>query len=314
MPLVFYFSGIHAMSKRHTDEVFKQIDGHGVLLSLHGNYIRGARDWINRICDLHDTSNVSVLFDSGAFTAWNAGEPAQEASELASIYEYAARWCDQRFRETWFISLDVLPGVPNRSPTQEEVAAAVRQSDLNHAELIRALPGRILPVFHRGESPARLNEVQDMSPDYVCLSPLVGTPEPIRIEWSIRVEAHLKARNSLTQLHGLATTGDQIMRVVDWRSVDSTAWIRNAGMGVIFVEHDGRVLRLAVGRRISSNCRAAAQIDLIQDPRLKATVNRVIKERGFDLDRMRDVPVARQLFNLQTVAEWSRRPLYPPAA
>ena len=153
MPLVFYFSGIHAMSKRHTDEVFKQIDGHGVLLSLHGNYIRGARDWIKRICDLHDTSNVSVLFDSGAFTAWNAGEPAQEASELARIYEYAARWCDQRFRETWFITLDVLPGVPNRSPTQEEVAAAVRQSDLNHAELIRALPGRILPVFHRGESP-----------------------------------------------------------------------------------------------------------------------------------------------------------------
>ena len=100
------------------------------------------------------------------------------------------------------------------------------------------------------------------------------------------------------------------MRVVDWRSVDSTAWIRNAGMGVIFVEHDGRLLRLAVGRRISSNCRAAAHIDLIQDPRLKATVNCVIKERGFDLDRIRDAPVARQLFNLQTMAEWSRRP-YP---
>ena len=104
-----------------------------------------------------------------------------------------------------------------------------------------------------------------MAPDYVCLSPLVGTPEPLRIEWSLRVEAHLKARNSLTQLHRLATTGDQIMRVVDWRSVDSTAWIRNAGMGVIFVEHDDHLLRIPIGRHGGSR----RHFDLIQDERLR---------------------------------------------
>jgi hypothetical protein len=60
--------------------------------------------------DLYDTRNVSVLFDSGAFTFWNAGEPPQRASDLARICERAARWCDPRFREVWFITLDVMAG------------------------------------------------------------------------------------------------------------------------------------------------------------------------------------------------------------
>ena len=48
--------------------------------------------------------------------------------------------------------------------------------------------------------------------------------------------------------------------------------------------------------------------DSIEDERLRARVDQVVAERGFDLDRIRDDPVARQLFNLQTMAEWSRRP------
>jgi hypothetical protein len=98
--------------------------------------------------------------------------------------------------------------------------------------------------------------------------------------------------------------------VVDWRSVDSTAWIRNAGMGILFVEHDDHLLRIPIGRHGGSR----RHFDLIQDEQLRARVEQLVAERGFDLDRIRDVPVARQLFNLQTMAEWSRRPLYPQAA
>ena len=231
-------------------------------------------------------------------------EPAQTASQLAKVHERVARWCDSRFRECLFISLDVLPGAPNRDPTPEEVASAIKQSDRNHAELTRVLPGRILPVFHRGERLARLNEVQDINPDYVCLSPLVGTEEPLRIRWALRAEAHLKARNPNTTIHGLATTGTDIMRAVDSRSVDSSAWIFNAGMATIFVEHDGRVLRIPIGRHGGSRRR----FDLIQDEQLRARVEQLVAERGFDLDAIRNAPVARQLFNLQTMAEWSRGP------
>jgi hypothetical protein len=74
---------------------------------------------------------------------------------------------------------------PNHGASPEEIAEAIRQSDRNYAELIRALPGRILPVFHRGESPERLNEVQAMSPDYLCLSPIVRILEKRRIAWSL---------------------------------------------------------------------------------------------------------------------------------
>ena len=179
-----YFSGIATMSKQYTEPAFKLVDGQGVLFSLHPRYQAAAKTWLQRHCEAFDTSNLSVMFDSGAFTAWNAGDPPLKAFALGKMYERVARWCDSRFRECWFISLDVLPGAPNRDPTPEEVALAVKQSDRNHAELTYVLPGRILPVFHRGERLARLREVQDMAPNYMCLSPLVGTEEPLRIRWA----------------------------------------------------------------------------------------------------------------------------------
>lgn len=301
--MVLFFAGIAAMYRRYADEAFSQLDGCGVLFSAHGNYARASSEWLQRHCDLYDTRRISVMFNSGAYSAWNAGDPPAKASDLGRMYENAARWCDGRFREVWFITLDVLPGVPNRIPTQEAVAAAVRQSDRNHAELIRALPGRILPVFHLGKSRARLNEVQDMAPNYLCLSPLVRTPEKTRIKWSVRVAAHLKQRNPNTEIHGLATTGTKIMQAVNWRSVDSTAWIYNAAMAILFVEHDGRLEHIPIGRRNGSR----RHFDAIEDERLRARVEQLVAERGFDLDRMLDDAAARQLFNLQTMAEWSRR-------
>ena len=301
---IVFFSGIAAMSKQYTEPAFKLVDGLGVLFSLHKRYLSASADWLRRHHDRFDLSQTEAMFDSGAFTAWQAGHPPLKASKLARRYERAARWCEGKLKAAWFISLDVLPGTRNRDATQEEVASAIRQSDRNHAELARALPGRILPVFHRGERLARLREVQDMNPGYVCLSPLVGTEEPARIKWSLRAAAHLKQRNPRTEIHGLATTGEEIMRVVDWRSVDSAAWIFIAAMGEILVEHDGRLLRIPIGRHNGSR----RHFDAIEDERLRARVEQLVAERGFDLDRMRDDATARQLFNLQTMAEWSRGP------
>jgi hypothetical protein len=299
-----FFSGIAAMSKKYTEPAFKLVAGHGVLFSLHERYLLASEDWLKRHHDRFDLSQTEAMFDSGAFTAWQAGDPPLKASELAKIYERAARWCEGKVKAAWFITLDVMPGTPNHDASPEEIAEAIRQSDRNHAELTRALPRRILPVFHRGERLARLSEIQDMSPDYVCLSPLKGVGEDIRIEWSSLAAAHIKTRNPQTKLHGLATTGTDIMRAVDWRSVDSSAWILNAGMATIFVEHDGCSLRIPIGRHNWSR----RHFDAIEDERLRARVEQLVDELGFDLDRMRDDAAARQLFNLQTMAERSRRP------
>jgi hypothetical protein len=357
MPIMI-FSGVHAMPKKYSEQVYKQVRGHGVLFSLHKSYVAGARDWLLRNCELHDNEkngdfrDTEIMFDSGAFTAWTKGEPSQTAEQLGEMYQKAARWCEKRFKNVWFITLDVMPGRPRpvrdqegkvimeAGATKEEVAAAVRQSDINHKILAGMLPGRILPVFHRGESYARLDEVSDMNPDYVCLSPLVRTPEKVRTDWSLRVMQRLRARHAGIQAHGLATTGANIMQTVDWRTVDSTAWIFNAAMGIIFLEYQGRFLRLPVSRFITQRRGQHQHIDSIKHPRLLATVERLCAERGFPLDVMRDdtaareavkqnikyephkidyLPelnddpgyMARRLFNMQTIAEWSKRPYRP---
>jgi hypothetical protein len=114
--------------------------------------------------------------------------------------------------------------------------------------------------------------------------------------------AHLKARNPVTQLHGLATTGDRIMRAVRWRSVDSTAWIVKAKNGDILVEHDDHLRCIPIGRRSGSQ----SHFDH-QGERMRARIEQSAAELGLGLDELRGDPAARHLFNLRTVTERSKR-------
>jgi hypothetical protein len=302
MPIRFFAGGIAPVSKKHMGAAFELVDGLGVMFSMHERYLSAGEDWLKRHHDRFNLGQTEAMFDSGAYTARNADHPSLKASELARLYERAARWCEGKLKAAWFVNLDEMP---KRDASPEEIDEATRQSDRNRAELIRAVPERILlPVLHRCESLARLREVQDQNPSYLCLSPLVGTGEDIRIKWSVRMAAHIKARNPNTQLHGLATTADRIMREVNWRSVDSAAWALNAGkFAVIFVEHDDRILRIPIGRQ-----GGPSHFDSIEDKRLRARVEQSVAERGFDLAAMRGDPGLRQLFNLRTMVEFGRRP------
>src|SRR5215472_10954584 len=182
MPIMFY-SGVHAMPKRLSATMHKLTQGHGILFSMHQNYVPAAREWLVE-AKQYDNKSTEVMFDSGAFTAWYNGEPAMKAEELLATYVKAARWCEGRFKNAWFITLDVIPGAPHRAATHEEVTEAVRQSDINHKVLAKELGNRVLPVFHRHESHARLREVMDMNDEYICLAPLARTPENERLQWS----------------------------------------------------------------------------------------------------------------------------------
>jgi len=65
----------------------------------------------------------------------------------------------------------VIPGVPGRKPTHEEIKDAVRRSDANHKVLQAEFGNRVIPVFHQGEHPDRLAEVMEINPTYIGISP-----------------------------------------------------------------------------------------------------------------------------------------------
>jgi hypothetical protein len=52
--------------------------------------------------------------------------------------------------------------------------------------------------------------------------------------------------------HGLATTGGEMMELIDWRSVDSTTWMLQAAMGKIRIDWEGQLIDLPISEGSSA--------------------------------------------------------------
>jgi len=179
----------------------------------------------------------NIMLDSGAFTAWQKGHKT-EVDEVSESYERFLNAADNLFDSIVMVNLDVIPGERGRNPTQEEIKEAVRQSDINLEILKRRFGERILPVFHQGEPEARLEEVIGQA-RYICVSPRNDVAETHRVTWSRDTHDCISNR---VETHGLATTGNEMIKTVPWTSGDSAAFIQHGafGMADIFFD-DGEI-------------------------------------------------------------------------
>jgi hypothetical protein len=181
----------------------------------------------------------AIMLDSGAFTAWNKGEKTT-VDDVKRKYHRFLEIAGDMFEEIWMVNLDVIPGERGRNPTQRELEEALRVSDVNFAILESEFGQRILPVYHQGEDNARLDEVVKQvrgKSNYICVSPRNDLAENLRIQWSREKHKYLETKWPGTMTHGLATTGNVMVRTVPWYSGDSAAWVQHGGFGMIDIFH-----------------------------------------------------------------------------
>lgn len=172
-----------------------------------------------------------IMLDSGAFTDWNKGR-SSAVSDVVRSYQDFLDHAGDLFDEVFLINLDAIPDV---DASDDVKAAKIKESDENFAVLKAAFPNnRVLPVFHQGEAISRLDEVVAMADEYVCLSPNNKEPEKAREMWTLF--HNLAAQD--TNCHGLATTGNGMMRVSGLYSGDSTSWKTHGGNGAIDIRFD----------------------------------------------------------------------------
>lgn len=182
----------------------------------------------------------AILLDSGAFTAWNKGE-VTTVDDVRRKYASFIKKADGLFEEIWGINLDVIPGEKGRDPTQDELKRAVEVSDVNFEILVKEFGNIILPVYHQGEPVERLGECVeqvDGKSNYICVSPRNDLAEGLRVNWSRDAHAELGRKWPHIMTHGLATTGNRMVRTVPWYSGDSAAWVQHGGYGMIDIFHD----------------------------------------------------------------------------
>lgn len=185
-----------------------------------------------------------IMLDSGAFTAWKAGRPST-MDEVRRAYHAFLSEADGVFEEIWLINLDVIPGRAKRPedktkpiPTAMEKSAAIAESDKNLALLRSEFGDNVLPVFHQGEGAARLLEVVDQAKGYMCLSPDNDLAEDHRWQWAQLARTALRDLGCDVQTHGLATTGNEMIREAGLTSGDSAAWNEHGYYGAVDLVED----------------------------------------------------------------------------
>jgi len=275
------------------------------LLSLHGSYLNVARQWLTTISDARDTSNMSVMFDSGAFTAWSKGEPDPDVRTLLKIYKNALKWCLPKFKGVWFISLDKIPGAPGRTATAEEIREAIRVSDDNHYILKSELGDCVLPVFHQSEPESRLFEVVELNPTYICVSPRNDVVEKARRTWSQRTHSLIPT----VRTHGLAATGLAMMLEVPWQSIDSAAWLISS-YGEIFLPGNETLFHIMVSDQHPNRREWGKHLDTISSE-VVSTIQNYCDKVEITLEELRTKSGARELFNVCVLRETSENVFRP---
>lgn len=180
-----------------------------------------------------------IMLDSGAFTAWNSGGHVS-LDQVKRVYADFLDRADGLFDEVWLINLDEIPGAGGREATPEEKARAMEVSDANLAALRAEFGDCVLPVFHQGESKDRFIEILQQSKGYICLSPQNGLPEDRRWRWTKLASSALYDLEFDVRTHGLATTGNEMIRRALLYSGDSAAWRQHGGFGVVDLVTDRR--------------------------------------------------------------------------
>lgn len=175
-----------------------------------------------------------LLFDSGAFSVWTRGEKI-------NLQAYTQYCLDNIDNLDYVVNLDVIPGSPGyKNPSLAEREQSARRGWRNYHYMLDAgIPkDKLIHVFHQGERFYWLDRMIAAGMPYIGLSPANDRSTAEKIAWLDDCMAHVTEPGTgmpLVKFHGFAVTSVRIMLRYPWYSVDSTAWLKEAAYGKIFV-------------------------------------------------------------------------------
>ena len=287
----FYFSGT---PRNDEHQFFEDTMCDYRLFSLHGDYKRACLKWIDNVPEERDLRKCPrhIMLDSGAFTAWNKGHKTS-VHEVIDAYSQFLELAGDKLDSIVAINLDVIPGERGRDPTMEELKQAVEESDENYSILTDRFGDIILPVYHQGEPVERLKQVEEQA-TYICVSPRNDLEEQLRVTWSAKAHAELKPG---TKTHGLATTGNVMLKQVPWYSVDSAAWVLHGGYGKLDLFVGTRYLNVFISDE-GSRDRYLDQHYSNFAPDVRAAIDDIITGYGFTVEEVQESGRIRGLINM----------------
>lgn len=291
-----FFSGTDALGHNLWPKVVPQCPWR--LLSVHADYLASAKTWMSY---LPEKSDIEIMLDSGAFTAWTKGKMVT-LDEVVRAYGEAMETLDGRVKHLWLLNLDFIPGAIGRVPGTEEIDEALRVSDENYERLEHLFPGHMIPVYHMFEPPARLEELIAACPGYLALSPRNDFPENKRLRFAKNVHY---AVNGRVKTHGLGATGLRMMTTVPWESVDSIGWLLAGGMGCVQWFEGERLLKVKLSERDTEGPMGNNHYTVIPSS-VRDSLQRAAERYGFTVEELRANNRPRKAFNMLAAVDMVR--------
>lgn len=187
--------------------------------------------------DFNKTPDLTVIADSGAFSAMSAGVKV----EVKDLAKWAIQWKDH-FK--WVASLDVI-GNPVRTYS-------------NWREMVDIHGVQAIPTIHFGTHPSELDKYGRRGVDLVGLGGLVKVPTSAQMRWLIQVFKYAKKNWPDMQFHGWGCTSHQHFRL-PFYSVDSSSWTAPMRYGRMRIldPRDGKHVEYGLNGRGSYNPKVA---------------------------------------------------------
>ncbi len=174
----------------------------------------------------------SLILDSGAYTVWS-----QNAS--IDIKDYLA-FCVQYPGISYYVNLDSIPGVMNdkKSLTPAAISAACKLSWDNYLLMIQELPkDKVIPVFHQNDDVRWLHKYLEFGVKYIGISPANDEQTRGRLKWLKPLMKVLfdGAGRPVVKTHGFAVTSFDLIKAMEWYSVDSASWKMTPSWGSVYL-------------------------------------------------------------------------------
>ncbi len=175
-----------------------------------------------------------LMLDSGAFSVWNKGF-------TINLDDYIWFCIGLGKGASYFVNLDVIPGVPRkkRTVTPEAIEASAQAGWDNYQSMLGAgVPkDKLIPVYHQHEKTKWLVKYLEFGSPYIGISPANDMSTQEKMGWMGTLTKHLfdGAGRPLVKTHGFAVTSYRLMRFWEWYSVDSKSWKDCGSWGSIYV-------------------------------------------------------------------------------
>jgi len=203
------------------------------LLSWHAN---SADDIAQYIAAQGNSRESFGIVDSGAFTVWNKGG-------VINVEDYINKLLELMDHFDVAANLDVIPGkkgMAARDYTPAITEKAANEGWNNYIRITHCLEeveidgkGRVMPIYHQGESMDWLKKMVGHGCSYIGISPSNDYATSQREHWLDDVFDYIRSLSVMPKTHGYAVTSPRLMKQYPWFSVDSASWVQQGGYGTV---------------------------------------------------------------------------------